>query len=275
VNINSLLLAVFLISTFPVFSYGVDGKFESKKIGSYRVSLSQDFESGLASLVIKRGKDKVFEEAEVGNHYYFGNYFDQNEGGPDLYSGRDITGRGVPNLVISNWTGGAHCCHFLHIFELGKQFKKVVTVEAQSSSIQLVDLDFDGFPEIEFWDGTIDYQFASFAGSPGGRTILKFQKDHYEVATDLMKKPIPTAKKLSGMKRKISRAFRQADTPDLPYEFLEAMMNLSYSGHFNFALKFADEVWPKEKPGLDKFKSEFSQALQNSLYWKEISKTEL
>jgi hypothetical protein len=268
-NRRHLFLALFILA-FPFFSHGIDGRFERKQFGQYKVSLSQEFASGLAKVVIKKGKDKVFEEAEVGNHYYFGNNFDKVLDGPDLYSGSDITGNEIPNLVVSNWTGGAHCCHFLHIFELGKKLKKLVTVEANSSSIRLVDLDRDGFPEIEFWDGSIDYQFASFAGSPGGRVVLKFHKDHYEVATHLMEKPAPTTKKMSKLKRKLSAAFSKEESPELPYEFLNTMMNLSYSGHFKLALSLADETWPAEKPGLEKFKNEFSQALHDSLYWKEF-----
>ena len=260
------LFSIMLILIVPSFSYSADRKFEKKQFGQYKVLLSQDFESGLSKVVIENGKDKVFEEAEIGNHYYFGNNFD----GPDLYSGRDITGNGISNLIVLNWTGGSHCCHFLHIFELGKKFRRLITIEAGSSSIRLIDLDHDGFPEIEFWDGAIDYQFASFAGSPGGRIVLKFRKDHYEVATQLMKKSAPSAKKMQALKNKLSVAFAKETSPDLPYEFLDAMMDLSYSGHFKLALQLADKVWPAEKSGLEKFKNEFSQALRNSLYWKEF-----
>jgi len=262
---NQKYLFALVVLIFPIFSYGIDGRFEKKRFGPYKVLLSQEFESGLAKVVIKRGKDKVFEEAEIGNHYYFGN---KVLGRRDLYSGRDITGNGIPNLVVVNWNGGAHCCNFLHIFELGKNLKKLVTVEAGSSSIRFVDLDHDGFPELEFWDGAIDYQFASFAGSPGGRVVLKFRKDHYEIATHLMKKPAPSDKQMRVIKNKIKAAFEREESPDLPYEFLNSMMELSYAGHFELALKMVDEVWPEKKPGLSKFKEDFTQALQESLYWK-------
>lgn len=268
-NKNYLFVKLFIL-IFPFFSYAVDGKFEKRRFGPYKVSLSQEFESGRGKVIIKKGNDKVFEESEVGNHYSFGNSFDPVLDGPDLYSGHDITGNGFSNLVISNWTGGAHCCHFLHVFELGRKLKKLVTVEANSSSIRLVDLDHDGFPEIEFWDGAIDYLFACFAGSPGGRVVLKFQKDHYEVATHLMKTPIPTRQKIEDLKKAIVFAFNKNDNPDLPYEFLNTMMELSYSGHFDLALRLADETWPAKKSGLTKFKDEFSKALHDSLYWKKF-----
>lgn len=265
-NIPQLLYAVFLISIFPLASHGIDGRFQKRKFGQYKVFLSQEFESGMAKIIVKKGKDKIFEEAEIGNHYYFGHNYDD----PDVYSGRDITGNGIPNLLVFNWTGGAHCCHFLHIFELGKNFKKLITIDAGSSPIRFIDLDKDGFPEIEFWGGAIDYQFASFAGSPAGRVVLKFQKDHYEVATQLMKKPMLSEAKMRHLKKKLSGTFPKELGPDLPYGFLEMMMNLSYSGHYKSALKFADEVWPVEKFGLAEFKSEFSQALRNSPYWQDF-----
>lgn len=262
--------SLLLILIYPFFSYSGDEKFEKKQFGQYKVVLSQEFKSGLVKVVIKKGKDKVFEEAENYSHYYFGNNFDKDSDSPDLYSGSDMTGNGVPNLVVSKWTGGAHCCHFLSIFELGKKLRKLVTVEAGSSSIRLVDLDQDGFPEIEFWDGAIDYQFASFAGSPGGRIVLKFQNDHYELATHLMKKPIPTGQKLKDLKKKLSLVFAKETSPDLPYDFLDTMMDLSYTGHFKFAMQLADEIWPSQRPDLAKFKNQFSQALQKSRYWHEF-----
>jgi len=271
-KLNRKILSLFLlVLIIPISSYCFDGRFEKRKYGEYQVFLLQDFRTGIGKVVIQKGNTKVFEESEVDNHYNFGNHFAPNsDEPPDIFSGHDIAGNGIANLVISNWTGGAHCCHFLHIFELGKNLKKLVTVEALSSSVQLVDLDHDGYPEIEFLDGAIDEQFACYACSPGGRVVLKFRKDHYELATHLMKKPALTTKKLEHLKRNLIRAFKNEKSPDLPYPFLKALMDLSYTGHFKLALQLADETWPSEKPGLVKFKSEFSQALHESQYWREF-----
>ncbi|MBI4042483.1 MAG: hypothetical protein HY391_03295 [Deltaproteobacteria bacterium] len=267
-NRSVLFLLIFAWIT-PVFA-SLNGTFITKKFGAYTVLLSQRFDSGIGKITIERGKNKIYEESEVDHHYYFGNNFDETLNGTDPHSGRDITGNGLPNLIVSNWTGGAHCCHFLQVFELGKKFKKLVTVEAHSSSVRLVDLDHDSFPEIEFWDGSIDYLFASFAGSPPARVVLKFQKDHYEIATHLMKKPAPTAKQMQKIKERIRAAFEKEDSPDLPYDFLNLMMDLSYTGHFELALKMADEIWPKTKPDLSKFKEDFTKALQETPYWKNF-----
>lgn len=267
---NSISILFFLIFYIPFASYAVDGKIETKLFKSYKVQLNQNFNNGKASLLIMKQNRILFKESEIDYHYYFGNHFDPDLNNHDIYSGHDITGNKIPNLIISNWTGGAHCCHSLQIFELGNTFKHLVTVDAQSSDIRLVDLDNDGYPEIEFHDGAIDYLFASYAGSPGGRVVLKFNQDHYEVATHLMAKPIPNQKELDDLKHKINRSFKENNSPNLPFDFLKSLMEFSYTGHFEFALKFADEVWPKEKPGLEKFKQDFSNALRESKYWKKF-----
>lgn len=262
---RSQKLLLILLAVLAPFISHAEGQNEVKRFGAYRVFLSQDFESGIGRILIKRGKNKVFEEADVDYHYYFGNNFDEKQ--RSSHSFKNITGNGIPNLVVSNWTGGVHCCHFLTIFELGKDFRKIVTVQANSSTIRLIDLDRDGYPEIEFWDGAIDYLFASFAGSPGGRVVLKFDKDHYDVALDLMKKPAPTSYEIEKIKKRVVKAFKNNDTPELPYDFLEVMMDLSYSGHFKLAMKLVDNLWPSNRPEIEQFKSSFSEALHRSQYF--------
>jgi hypothetical protein len=37
-----------------------------------------------------------------------------------------------------------------------------------------------------------------------------------------------------------------SDRGELPYSFLELMMDLSYSGHFHLAMTLAEELWPVE-----------------------------
>jgi hypothetical protein len=57
-----LLLCIFL---YPVIFFGLDGRVDKKKFGSYSVVLSQSFEDGLGKIIITHGKDKVFESSEI------------------------------------------------------------------------------------------------------------------------------------------------------------------------------------------------------------------
>ncbi len=243
-----------------------------KSFGEYRVVLGKSTNMMEGIFIVYRGNIKIHEEREFGSYYWFGNHFDESLNGHDPHSGKDLTGKKNPNLVISHWTGGAHCCNYLSIYELGSTFRKLATVDGGSYGFRLVDLDNDKFPEIEFWDWPIDYLFSSFAGSAQGKTILKFSDGKYKVASNLMKRPIGQFKDLEKKKADIKVAFKQDKTPDIPYLLLELMMDLSYSGHIIFALDIAEEIWPTDRPGLAKFKLEFSRSLSSSEYWKDFFK---
>lgn len=247
---------------------------EIRKFGSYRVIIERSPDKMSEKLTVYQGIKKVFEESEIGAYYFFGNHFDNSPNTKDIYSGKDINGNKIPDLLISHWTGGAHCCHFLSIFELGKAFRKIVTVDGGSYGFKLIDLDKDKILEIEFWDNPIDYLFASFADSAQGRTILKFNKDSYKVSSKLMKRPAPGLKELKKIQLEIELAFKEEKdrSPNFPYLFLKYMMDLSYSGHLQLALKIAEKSWPSHGFQFPKFKKEFLEYLGNSSYWIEYSR---
>ncbi len=272
---NNNILLFLLLAVWVVFFnsdlWAKDSLVHHKQINNYQISILKDRERDLEKVLIKKGETILFHEEGVGEHFYFGNNFDDDLNSKHIYSGHSLTNKGIPNLLISQWTGGAHCCHFLYIFELGQNFKLIGKIDAGSSNIKITDLDHDNSPEIIFWDGAIDYQFASFAHSPKGKIILKFQNGSYSLATRLMEKPLPSQKEFEALKRKSLTQFIAHETDsELPYTFLEVMMNLSYSGHFDEALKFADAIWPKTKDGLDKFKADFSLSLKESKFWKDF-----
>lgn len=221
-------------------------------------------------VVTHRGR-RVYSEGELGTYYWIGNHFDASLKENDPYSGKDLTGNGVPDLILTKWNGGAHCCNFLSVFELTETgIKKTITVDGGSYHFKIKDFDGDHFPEIEFWDWPIDYLFNSFADSAQGRVVLKFIDGKYHVASSLMYSRRPNNKKLLMLKDKIRANFK--DMGDrVPYELLNIMMELSYTGYKELALKIAEETWPKERTDFKTFKREFSNALKDSKYWSEFN----
>lgn len=240
-----------------------------KRFGEYEVTIERkdDF---YEHVTILKGKRKVYEDKN--DRFFFGNFSAHFPDRTDSYSGKDLNGNNIPDLVITKYTGGMHCCHFLNIFELGKNFRKITTIEGGSYGFEFVDLDNDKFPEIVFWDGPIDYVFSSFAHSAQGRTVLKFTNNHYEIASSLMRKKTPTAKERKRIEDEIVEAFKNNDLPHPPYIFLKQMMDLSYTGHLKLALEIARKTWPAKFPGLLTFEKDFPKHLNNSRYWKEFSR---
>ncbi len=242
----------------------------TKRYGDYEVTIYKADDLTRGGIKILQGNKLIFEESEIGTTYYWGNQFDKSLNEVDIYSGTDVNQNGVPDLVFSKWSGGAHCCHFLYIFELGKSLRKLASIDSKSNPIFLKDLNGDQVPEIEFWDGAIDDQFASFAGSPSGRVVFKYGHGSYNIAHELVIKPRPTAREVEKMIANSKVGFKQKSW-ELPYDLLESMMKLSYSGHLNLALGIANDSWPKNRNGLKVFKKEFVASLKESPYWSSIS----
>jgi hypothetical protein len=101
-------------------------------------------------------------------------------------SGTDITGDSVPEIVVSTWSGGAHCCYSTSIHSVGTEAKPILTIETGNCGPgELRDLDSDGSMEVVTCDDRWAYTYCSFADSPFPRVVLAYSRarNEYEVAT--------------------------------------------------------------------------------------------
>ncbi len=172
--------------------------------------------------------------------------------------GTDITGEGIPNAIVGEWSGGAHCCFTLHVFELGQGFKEIAKIEADNSDgAKFVDLDHDGKYEFEGADSVFAYWGTSFMQSPAPRIVLKYRQGRFRLAPDLMTKPAPAPDEFARIVR-VVRTDQEWDggVPDwlcepecdVPVSLWKNMLDFLYTGHADFAWRLLDETWPpKEK----------------------------
>lgn len=96
----------------------------SAKYNDYEITISRTDDGLCALLDIERGGEPLFHAEEIGTHFDFGSEWQASVPAFDK-----ITGKGIPTLLISEWTGGAHCCFLLHVFEVGDDFQKVATID--------------------------------------------------------------------------------------------------------------------------------------------------
>jgi len=188
--------------------------------------------------------------------------------------GKDINGNSIPDIVLTNYTGGAHCCFEMFIFELGKKFKQLVELSGDNEP-RLEDLDDDGIPEIIHSSSVFTYWHVSFAGSYLPQYVLKFKDGSYRLAKELMKKPAPDDSSL----RQVAANIKLDDTPwGASEDFFEdpalfaRMLELIFAGNIDAAWKFLDYAWPETKPGKEKFKEDFIKQLSTFEYWDELKK---
>ncbi|MGE5625032.1 MAG: hypothetical protein ACM3ZT_05740 [Bacillota bacterium] len=222
--------------------------------------------------ILKAGK-QIY--AQSGYSFALGYPLDQDQP-PDSVKpvvGMDFTGEGQPELLISEWSGGAHCCYTFHLFRLGQDFRKV-------QSIPLRDADESAFVRREGHKGLVlvstDYSaFAyfpfDFAGSPAGRMFLSFQGGRFKLDTALMKANAPKPEDLAECARlfKKSRDWRNKDQPQ-PLGLWYYATDLIYTGNADAAWKFLEAAWggsTKDKAG---YIGDYKARLRKSAYYPEL-----
>jgi len=195
------------------------------------------------------------------------------EGKKDLLTpmGRDVTGLGLPDLVIGEWTGGAHCCFLSHIFELGpKKLRRVATINAEHSDrAHFEDIDHDGQLEFLMNDWTFAYWHTGFMQSPAPDLILRFRDGKFRLALDLMRKPSPKDEVLAHLANDIAAKWDSFEQGP-PHEFWGEILDLIYSGNAGRAWKFAEQCWPREKDGKQEFMRDFRNQLGQSPHWEGL-----
>lgn len=100
----------------------------------------------------------------------------------DDLSGKDITGEGNPDMVVVRHTGGASCCSWVEVYDLGDQVREVLGSPYSRFSGTFEDLDRNG--AFEFI--TYDDSYSSSCGYPGAvsaKVIFEYDGKEYRPAS--------------------------------------------------------------------------------------------
>jgi hypothetical protein len=125
----------------------------------------------------------------------------------------DVTGDAREELVVHDYTGGAHCCNFTRIFSFDTEGPRpLLSLSTGHCEVQLVDLDGDGRAEVRTCDDHFAYAFCSFADSPKPPVVLAFDRGtgRFEVATRRFAREMPEPS-LDALRAEVSAAGARAD----------------------------------------------------------------
>jgi hypothetical protein len=236
----------------------------------YKVKISELDDGGSSRVEILKGKTPVYEMS--GHRFYIGICCDGDETKTNATPiGMDITGGGQPNLIISEYTGGAHCCSLVHIFEIGTKFRHIQTLDLADSCADFKNLDSDPALELPMHDWAFAYWNACFAASPAPEVIFKYSGGQYQVASNLMRKLPRRQAELIETAAKIKLLPEWKDPAQkFPPALWREMLNLIYTGNMAQAWKLFDFAWPEGMAGKQEFLEEFKAQLKKSLYWEQI-----
>ncbi|MCW2922871.1 MAG: repeat-containing protein [Thermoleophilia bacterium] len=91
----------------------------------------------------------------------------------------DLDGDHEPEVLISVFTGGAHCCTKLRLYRFVNGTYRAVDRDFGNVTARLVDLDHNGVVEFLSTDDRFNYQFTSYAASFAPIQVLDFRAGRY------------------------------------------------------------------------------------------------
>jgi len=232
---------------------------------------------------ILKDNKPVFRQkaAYKGEQFFIGTMDDKDPDATLVKIGKDITGDGQPDVVISEWSGGANCCLTIHIFEIGSTFRQIGTIAAKYGDtgphfMHMDDKDSKNAGlKLQVGDWTFANWHSDFADSPAPKVILRFSDGAYRVSPDLMRSPIPSVSDLDARVAAIRTYKNNSKSKSWPGADISptlwaTMLDLIYTGHAGDAWKFLDRAWPPQIAGKDSFAHDFRAQLKRSPYWSAV-----
>lgn len=187
---------------------------------------------------------------------------------------RDPNDNGVPDVVISTSSGGAHCCYDLVVVELAADGPRtLLELAMKDCHAEFVQRDADAALEIELCDATFAYWNTCFACSPMPDVVLDWDGNTWSLGTSLMYQAPPDADALAEKAKNIAAALFNPNAPEAgpmlwnSPDLWGVMLDLIYTGHAGLAFDFLDQAWPSDRPGKADFRREFLEQLATSPFY--------
>jgi len=180
----------------------------------------------------------------------------------------DVTNDGVVDLVITGYSGGAHCCTTFTLISLGDQPALLGTIDAPNGGVFERDPDTG---EILFVseDATFNYWKTSYAASASPRLVLRWQDGQFRVSARHMRAPPPDPEAL----RAISVAAHAAEHREkgaAPPELFGPVIAMIYQGNPGPAWALMKDAWDPAWGEHDAFRQELQDKLRSSPFWADI-----
>lgn len=255
----------------PRYAYVISNSGEERS-ASFKLfcgdRLAYDEEGEMFELLVPRASGEATAENDAGE--------DINAG---VTAGKDITGDGVPDLVLIEHHYGTCCGPTYNVISLGDQVTKTATVQdyPRGAEWKFTDLDGDGVYEAVGYDSTFTRSEGVLTSYPAMPVILTFKGGKYRLAASLMRKPAPSREEFMKRMSEVHTQAEKSENPSLvSWRF---MADLTYSGNGHMAKRFAylinsDDMSNDGQPIWTEGKLEwveFLNMLRESQYWADLA----
>ncbi|MBI1273016.1 MAG: hypothetical protein GC131_02890 [Alphaproteobacteria bacterium] len=198
-----------------------------------------------------------------------------------------ITGGEANELVITAWSGGAHCCNTTYIARLAPGgYKRLLTLPTGDAGTEIKRIDGAEAWSVVTADTVFAYWNTSFAGSPMPSVIFAYDaaSDSYRFSGAMMKRRGANEARIREREQEIAPedwvmepAFNTMlvgptiVTPLPPVALWDIMLEYIYAGRWPAAIAVLDAKWPEDIAGRAEFLASFTCRLRKSAYWADIA----
>ena len=185
----------------------------------------------------------------------------------------DMTGNGLPNVVVRDHTGG-QCCYSYWMLEIGENPRIIDQLDGGEGGVDFVNLDDE--PDLEvrgYLYGPFKYWHAPGAGSVGVPVINKFdvEADTWIPNIALMREPPMAERGLVAKSIDIRiNSIWSTDLPTWNSDLWGTMLGLIFSSNKDQACKLEALAWPPEIPDEAAFRAHFNRDIRTHPVWEYL-----
>jgi hypothetical protein len=191
-----------------------------------------------------------------------------------------LAGAVAPQLLLTSYTGGAHCCFSYRVVSLGKSFAADV-IDSADAPISLVGIGDGDTPDITYVDMAFAYWNTDFASSPASQVRLTWDQDRYHLV-EPKQQPAPSIAVLAAWQAEMTAAIKAIpspyvsiadqmagkEAPHLDPVIWSHLLDLIYAGYPEMAVDLFNKAWPAEVAGREMFWRDFvAQMQEGSVLW--------
>ena len=216
-------------------------------------------------------------------------------------AGTDLDGDGIPDILVYDYSGGAHCCSTVKHIVCSNPPVLTAQISGWHATPSYKDLDHDGDYEMSIRDSSYAYWNACYADSPAPMVIYRIHHGQYEMAEDLMRKQALLSGQIKAQADEFKEHLARMDqfmarnqlgdaAPSkmsveeeqddnffalegwgqegvmIPPAVWTFLLDLIYSGQVDETVASLDEMWPTGKPGKADFANDLLEMVRGSYY---------